>query len=375
MKYRLKRNEIILISVLGVLLYVFLVYKFVWNSIVPQIEEQNTQTVKLEKERQKLNSDLSNIDLKRIDLESKKAGDERLEAYLNNEANITDCIEYIDKLAKVVGSDITNVNISAPQTKEVTAAKYYAIKMDFNTVLPLEKIKDMIGYVENSSRLIDISRFTLTSPKEENINTTAPSSAIKADKTFQAGFTLNMYTLNIEAADKIYEYSRHKFNRYDYEISALEGVLSDINSNIIETVDTKNVNDFEINLNSFLTAGDNFIVLGSDRSNDKITLKTNKYITMEMRITNNSYTFNVNDGGKAYNIKGTLPTRDLNMSINVDLSEIQENNKSGIKIKVINDSTSKLNVTLADKSKRVTLTDREGKIFYSSNDKEKVYIK
>jgi len=383
MKFKLKRNEIILVSVLGLLIYVFVFYKFIWTPVIPEIGEQKNLITTLEKEKQQLDLDLSNLDSKKIELVSKKAGYERLEGYLNNEANVTDCIEYIDKLANVVDSNITKVNIAIPEQKEVDKSKYYQIKIDFNTVLPINKIKDMLIYIENSSKLVDVSRFVLSPAKVENLDTTSLDSSILADKLFNAALTLNMYTLNIEAMDKIYEYSRHRFNRYEYgSITAFEDNTLDIDSTLADNIDTDGSNvivnnkDFEIKLFSFLAAGDNFVLLGSDKLNEKLTLKTNKYITMDLSIGNNSYTLNaVNGSGKPYKIQGSIPNRDLNMFINVDISQIKENENMGVKIKVINNSDNKLNVTLADKSRKVTLTDRTGKVISSGNDKENVYIK
>lgn len=376
MNFKLKRNEIILISVLGLLLYAFVLYKFVWVPVVPEIREQKDHIEQLQSDKDKLDSELQNIDLKRIELNSKQAGDERLEGYLNNETNVTDCIEYMGKLADAVDSDITDVNISVPEKKEVNNSQYYEIKIDFTTTLNINKIKDMLSYIENSSKLMKIGRFQISKEKAEKQNIIP----VMSNKLFKTNLSLNMYALNIEAADKLYEYGRHKFNRYEYgDAAAFEA--SDINgiSNIQDNDGTNtavNSKDFEINFNSFLTAGDNFILFGFDKSEDKLTLKTNKYITMELSIGNNSYLINALDSsGKKYGLTGAVPNRDLNMWININLSQIQENKNIGLKIKVINNSGNKLNVTMDDAARRVILTDRQGKEIYDGSQEEKVYIR
>jgi|GEM_PF-3069244 len=384
MNFKLKRNEIILLSALGVLIYAFIFYKFIWIPVVPEIGEQKDQISRLESQKQSLDTDIMNLEMKKTELQSKQAGDERLAGYLNNETNVTDCIEYMDKLTNVVGSEITGVNIAAPEKKEVNQSTYYEIKIEFSTKAKLNKIMDMVEYIESSSRIIKVNSFRLAKEGEENAKTTSESAVTTTQegKNFIAALNISMFALNLEAADKLYEYGRHKFNRFDYGAEAAFGASvsgaagpADTATNI-GTSNSSDSKDFEIKLNSFFAAGDNFIVFGPNRSKDGLSLKTNKYLTMDMSIEKNSYSISVSDAsGKSRKMSGTVPDRDINMYINVQLSEVSENNGLNLKLNIKNNSGNNLYITSVDKSDRVRLYDRQGKGMDNGSNEEKVTIK
>ncbi len=384
MNLKLKRNEIILLSILGVIIYAFIFYKFMWIPVVSDIGEQKNQISQLTIQKQGLDSDLMNLEMKKTELQSKQAREEILAGYLSNETNVTDCIEYMDKLSKVVGSDITGVRIGAPEKKEVNQSSYYEIKIEFNTSAELSKIMDMVEYIEGSSRIIKINSFKLIKEKEGKDETTSESedTVIQNGKNFTAALNISMYALNLEAADKLYEYGRQKFNRFDYETGDPFGELDSDSAGLSETPikveppANTDSNDFEIKLNSFLAAGDNFIVFGPNRSKDGISLKTNEFLTMDMSIDKNAYSITVSDAsGKSKKMSGTIPNRDINLLINVQLSEVEENNSLNLKLSIKNNSGNHLNITSVDTSNRVRLYDRQGKaIDYGSNE-ENVTIK
>ena len=159
MTFKLKKNEKILLSVLGVLLYILIMYKFIYVPIVPEIAQQKSNIAAMLLQKQQLEEDLSRMYANKSELQSRKAADERLGAYLSNEANVTDCVEYIDKLSEIMRSNISNINIAAPVLKEIGKSRYYEIKIDFNTQGSLKKIMDMVTYIENSSKVARIGRF------------------------------------------------------------------------------------------------------------------------------------------------------------------------------------------------------------------------
>lgn len=390
MNFELKKKEIILISLLGLLIYALVMYKFIWVPVVPEIGEQKNKIVDLQSQKKDLEADLQNLDAKKTELASKTAGNERLAGYLSNETNVTDCVEYMDKLAKIVGSEITGVSIAAPEKKETGAATYYEIKIDFNSKAPINKIMDMVSYIEGSSRVMKIENFHVTEEKEQKDAAQANNGAKKdnqanqanaENKKYKAAVALSMYALNIEAADKIYEYGRHKFNRYEYGTDQVFRGLNPVSTNSVSQgkngtpTNIINSRDFEINLNSFLTAGDNFIIQGLDKSKDKLSLKTNKYLTMDMSIANNSVALTLLDGTpKSYNLNCDVPNRALNMFINVNLSQIAENKNLGLKLIVRNNSQNNLNVTLDDISRKVRLFGRDGKEIKDGSNNEKIII-
>jgi Tfp pilus assembly protein PilO len=411
-----KRKEIVLVSVLALLVYILVFYKFIWVAMVPEITAQKDKIVSLQNEKEQLDTDLKDLEASKEKILSIKSGSERLDGYINNEANIMDCIEYMDNLAKIVGSDITDISIAAPEKKEVNNSQYYELKIDFTTKQNIQNIKNMVDFIENSSKLINISRFNITTEKEDvgKIGTTpvteektaavtnkpdatatkkttgtdaAPktNNAEISSKPYTANVTISMYAMNIEAADKFNEYARHKFNRYQYgDLSPLELAYSDLLSakpnnvitsgtNSASNTDTK---DFEISFNSFLSPGDNFTVFGIDKLKERLTSKTNKYLTMSVEISKSSYTIKVSDGtGKASMLSGSIPDRDLNMAINTNLSNIPENKKIGLNIKFVNNSGNNVNIVLKDVSRKVILTDRNAKQIKENNNSERVFIR
>lgn len=413
MNFTLKRKEILLVSVLALLVYILVFYKFIWTPVVPEISSQKEEIGRLQSEKVKLDSDLKDMETNKAKIVSIKSGSERLDGYLNKEANVMDCIEYVDNLSKTVNANVTDINIAVPEKKETGKSKYYEIKIDFTTVQDINGIKQMVEFIENSSKLINISRFEISpTEKEKNtadIKTPATTDAVKKPvttvttkkpaviqtaanpangetpkKNYTAKLTISMYALNLGAADKFYEYARHKFNRYQYGyVSPLELTSLDVlkvNTNNITVGTNKasdsNTKDFEINLNSFLSAGDNFTVFGTDKLKDRYSSKTNKEINMSVEINNSSYTVKITGGaGQASSFSGSVPDRDLNMFINTDLSLIPENKSIGLKIKLINNSGNNLNITKRDVLRKVILTDRNSKEIKNGNNNEKIIIK
>lgn len=412
MKFALKRKEIMLISVLALLVYAFVFYKFVWTPVIPEIASQNEEMDRLQSEKAALDLNLQQLESNKAKVLSIKSGSERLDGYLSSEANVMDCIEYMDKLAKIAGTDITNINIAAPLKKEAGKAVYYEIKIDFTTTQDIKGIRDIVDFIENSSKLINISRFEIK-PEKEKAKTGTPVTAVKTPVTavktpasagtpanpantnagagetpkenYVANMGISMYALKLESADKFYEYARHKFNRYQYgnisplELTALD-VLSGKANNITLGTNTaasdSDTKDFEINLNSFLSAGDNFTVFGTDKQRDKYSSKTNKYITMSVNINKSSYTVGITDAaGVSSSFSGAAPDRDLNMTISTNLSLIPENKGLGLKIKIFNNSGNKLNIVKKDVTKKVILTDRNAREIKDGNNQEKVLIK
>ncbi len=412
MKFALKRKEIMLISFLALLVYAFVFYKFVWTPVIPEIASQNEEMGRLQSEKAALDLNLQELESNKAKVLSIKSGSERLDGYLSSEANVMDCIEYMDKLAKIAGTDITNINVAAPQKKEAGKAVYYEINIDFTTTQDIKGIRDIVDFIENSSKLINISRFEIK-PEKEKAKTGTPVTAVKTPVTavktpasagtpanqvntnakagetpkenYVANMSISMYALKLESADKFYEYARHKFNRYQYgSISPLEltaiDVLSGKANNITLGTNTaasdSDTKDFEINLNSFLSAGDNFTVFGTDKQRDKYSSKTNKYITMSVNINKSSYTVAITDAaGVSSSFSGAAPDRDLNMTISTNLSLIPENKGLGLKIKIFNNSGNKLNIVKNDVTKKVILTDRNAKEIKNGNNQEKVLIK
>ena len=383
MKFKLKKNEKILLSVLAILLYCLIMYKFIYVPVVPEIAEQKSNITTMLLQKQKLEEDLSKLYAKKSELQSKKAADERLAAYLSNEANVTDCVEYIDKLSEIMGSNISNINIAAPVAKEIGKSRYFEIKVDFNTRGSLKKIMDMVTYIENSSKVARIGRFQIKIPEKDE------EKGIKGKETkevvYNASMTLNMYSLNTEAADKLYEYGRHKFNRYEDgsekvfdgsdKLETKETSNTGQKNNSIKSNNTSVLSDFLINLNSFLKAGDNFIVLGTDKSEDTLSIKTNKLLSMDMSVSDNLYIITVSEQtGKTYKLRGIVPDRELKLEINAVLSSIAENRDLELKLKIENNSSKNIKVLINDKSGRVTLTDRQGNVINEGSTSERIKI-
>lgn len=371
MKIIIQKNEKRLLLILGLLAYLLVIYKVVWLTFIPEIREKNQRIDQLQQYKQKLDNEISQTNVKKLMLISKNTEIDRFGAYVDKEANVTDCIEYIEKTARIINEDVRGINITAPILKETKESRFYELKMDFVVKLSMSSVKDLLNYIENSSKIINVVRFSL-------VKATETTSSAKEDKLYEVFLTLKMYALEKEAADKLYELGRHRMYRFEdddvpttVELASLLNSSSESGNNSSGTIKS----DYSIQLNSFLSAGDNFVFIGNDPAKEKLSIKTNQYLKMELSLTEDIYTVILNEAnGKTHEFTGRTLNKDQNMRIQLNLSQIQENKDMGIQLKIKNSSQHKLNIVLSDPSGRVNIVDREQKEISSVSENEKVTI-
>ncbi|MCX8130001.1 MAG: hypothetical protein N3I35_07885 [Clostridia bacterium] len=431
----LGKREKILLVVLGILIYVLIAVKFVWIPIIPKISEKNDQLIKITMQKQALDNDRNSIENKKNEISALKITNEKIGYLLMDQANITDSIEYIEKLSALLGRDLEGINILAPversyfeslvdssdkkNSKDKTektkkeagfkGTKFYEFGISFSTKLDYAKIVELLNYLECGSKKVRVSYFKMIPFEEEKkekgkqqknglpdlakdigkqINDkelikeierimAELEKKINSDKKlFQIDMTINLYAMKIGTIDKLFEYSRHKFSTYTsgnglpyIPSKKAAGTASSLAGNT-------GGSDISISLNSFLTAGDNLNISGINKSSEYLSVKTKENSDIRVTVKSSSYSIETRDSnGKPVRISGTVPARDINISISADFPAVKDNNSLGMNITVVNDSGRNLNITLSDNSRRVNLYNENGSNIYSGSPIDKIFVK
>ena len=218
-----------MLIVLGLVLYVFVFIKFILFPILPQIGEKNNEIIQLQSQKQAMDRDLKAIEAKKLEIREKTLSNQRLEEYLMNSAAITDSIEYVEKLAKYIGKDLSAIKVNKPGEVEVEVqaagssantddksqesagstqqaasstsgsgggqqqqadagaqktpvSKFYELSVEFDTVLTYEEAYNLVQYCEGSARKVRISKFLMIpyEEKDQRIPTAAVTPAAPA---------------------------------------------------------------------------------------------------------------------------------------------------------------------------------------------------
>lgn len=369
---KINKKEIILLIILGVILYGFVIYRFIYVPITPRIQAAH-DSIKLSETRiEQLNKDIVESDLKKMNLSSNQAQNERMLAYLPNAANAADCVAYTNKLSEMFDQKITNISVSAPGANEVNGVNYYNFTINFSTTLPLDKITDLFQYIENSARVAKINTFAINKAASES-----------GKDEYSLTINMSLYAMNISDGSALDQFSSHKFNNYNYSESAVFGGNLSVASGSAVQVNqpssegnTTKANlpaDFHIQLYSVLFAGDNFKIYGPDKYINNYSLKTNKFITIKLTIDEDNYKLTYSDGTTSKQFTGDTPKRDLMMlTTDIVIPEIDANKDLGGKLIITNNTSKKLMVIAFDKGKKLVMANRDGESITSSQNKENV---
>ena len=272
MRFSINKKEKIMILIFGILLYAFIFFRFVWLAAVPEITAQKDELSKLQTEKAGLDRDILNIDSLKAGLTEKRLGNERLGQYLMDSANIKDSLEYVEKLALLLGKEIKGINVSKPVGVPVSGGtegdakgNYYEFQISFNTSMNYYEVIDLVKYIEGGTKKVKINKLSLTA---DNSNKTAGAAAnasqgaktgmastaqdanagaaagvgvsagsdagtgitnggsagmvpaednteLTAAAVFDVNMSVSFYSLNISSLNNIYEFSRNKFHNYD----------------------------------------------------------------------------------------------------------------------------------------------------------------
>lgn len=400
------KKEVALLSLLGLLIYALVFFKFIWGSVGADITAVRERLEVAARQKAELDNDLRNIENKRAELKSKKTINERMNECLMDSANLVDGLEYIDKLARLIGKNIVELQISKPEerwssgTANASAAsdqnegtqggngKYYEMRMDFKTRMPYVAGLDLVKYLEEGSKKVTISKFSVKPSKDTaqdqviaDTGTEGASKVIPTEKMFDINMSISLYSINIRSSDRMYEYSRHRLGKY----SNFDGIFivptvkptsgEESSPEDLDISDGFETSDIAIDEKSFLYAGENLMIFGTDRGNEVLRVKTNKTHEIQVTLNDSSYFINTLDSsGKPKSISGQLPERDITLYIRADMPDINENKKIRLNVKVMNSSSKKLKIRLVDKQKRVKILDRNGAQIIDTSTIEKADI-
>lgn len=393
-----KRDALIL-TIIGLILYSLAYYNFVLVDALAQFNDVQSKIDVAEKTVAQLEDDFKNLATFERNLEIKNVQNERLEEYLMSEANLSDNIEYIDKLAKLFNNSFSTIKVGIPaaQVSKTTSTTYYQFAIDVDAGMTYSDAMSLVDYVEGGSRKVKISLFNLTPVAVGNTavqNSQVPPQTQTGPTTakYAVKMQINLYALNLANIDKVYEYSRKRFNKFDdgdgdgvifvpnsTTISSTSGVNPGVNTGSASTSKVKQTIaeglDIDIDLGSFLLSGQNFIIKGIGNQYP-IKIKQKERASVKITFSDSGYHVNVIDvAGDAYNLSGKTKNDTIKMNVAVYFPlEIRENQKLGADIQIINNSQKRVDLNLEDKVKRVKITDRNGNVIRSRSETEKVYI-
>jgi hypothetical protein len=423
------KREVTLLIILGLLLYGFLFYSLILQSFIPDFKDANQKLTEAQQKEKALKEDLKNIDQLRLQYNSKSVQNERMEGYLLSSADITDCIEYMDKLAKMVGKQFRDVKLVEPQEKNVgpktvtkvendsdedvgsanntetsdtsvvspkpaeKSAKYYELAMSFKASLSYDEVSSLINYIEGGSRRIRVSKFKMEAPKATDTGTAAKAKTAADATQYDIDMELNIYSEKVGNLDKLYDYGRHRFNNYikgnglQFEgmpeivtasassAGASAGAPSGASKTAYIPLDISSKADIILIESGYLTTGDNLRIYGINKTQDVLGAKTNKRADVYLVLSGASYTITApNNLGKTSSITGRLPDGDLDVDMTVSIPNIKENEKISLNFKVVNNTTKKINVKLSDSGSRAKILDRSGAQIRSVSKKENLSI-
>jgi hypothetical protein len=369
------KREKILASVFGLILYVFILYKFVVIPFQSDVSDKNDVIHNSKIERDNLDRDLQNINLKTSDLNAKKANDDRLQNYLMENANILDGIDYINKLSMYLDKNIS-VNITAPEKKTSKGGKnYYELKMSFNMKMKYEEALKLVQYIEGGSLKAAISSFTMT-PATESKNVEKANTISPTDQVFNINMTTSLYSLNSGTSDKMFEYSRQKFSNYSNNDGVFFVPSTNPKSTTSGTQQATPVADITIKEGSFLSTGGNLKVYGKNMSNGLISVSTNKPKDIQITFEGSNYTITTtDDSNKKVTLTDKLPDKDISLAMDFDVPNVPDNKDIRLNLKITNNTAKNINISLNDKDGLSKIMGRDGKAIYGSSTEEKVTIK
>lgn len=383
-------RDALILSFLGLILYGLLYYNFYLKDSIIQFQDIQSKIDVAEQKKAALDEDLKNLPNLQRNLDIKNVQNERLEEYLMSEANLSDNIDYIDKLAKLFNNAFSQIRVGIPlqATSKATSTKYYEFAIDVQASMAYQDAMNLVDYIEGGSRKVKISQFDLApsggsaTQSQPNQAQTNPSQNMYAIK-----MQINLYSLNLANIDKVYEYSRKRFNNYsegdglifvpDSSLISSTSGISYSNSGSDGTIKqvASQGYDLEIRLGSFLTAGPNFIVNG-DGNKYPIRIKSKDRTSVKITFDDVGYSVNVVDVvGKSYDLRGRSKHDTIKMYVGANFPlDVNENQRVGADIQIINNSAKRVDLSFKDSVNRLKLTDRNGNIIYGKSEIEKVYI-
>lgn len=375
-------GKVFILCLILALLYGLIYYQFVWTKkIDPKMEDLNKQLQEVKREKEILDRDLANLETIKRNIEILNVQDERFDSYLMNESNVADSIEYLDNLDRLFGNRFKEVMFRRPVkvTSKEKQREYYEFGIGFKAKLSLSEVMNLVDYLEGTSKKVSISKFIIKeSLLESNVQSTEGTTENNV-KMYDVEMSINLYSLNIGNANKVYEYSKERFNRLydDDEMISSPFIGMRIEPGILDKAAIDRIHspaggsstgaapafveNTSISLYSFLSGGHNFVI--RNREDGKIISFKTK-ITPEVTLTFYGDYVDVRvvgDGGDVRTLNGVVSSDVINLSVlTMFPTDVEENENLGLSIQVINDSEKPIRVQLDDKNRRAKLLDRNG---------------
>ncbi|MCX7842447.1 MAG: hypothetical protein N2489_05160 [Clostridia bacterium] len=396
-----KKKELIMLAVLGFLLYVLAFVKLVWQPVIPKINDRKTEITSLEKQIAQLQAELKNISVKKEAIKVAKAKNEKLEEYLFDTAGISDGVEMVDKLVKMLGKEIKGISISSPNKRVVSmasngqpASEYYEFSLGLSSVLTMEEAMELLSYCEKGTRKITVSKFEMVpaakNEKEgvQKQGTAEQKTEASKDLSYNVKMSLSFYSMDIGNANKMYDYTKGRFKLYEENnpnpfidpgnVKDGKLLLPDIASsedrakkNLLSTYNS----DLVISCTGFLLASDNYNIFSTSELDKRIRLTSKERLNVKISLSGSGYSIEAYDTrGNGSSFRGTLPARDFQLFIESKVSNAKDNQNIALNVKIINDSDRGVGIKLSDLNGKVSITDRNGKKLYIKNEQEKAYL-
>jgi len=390
-----KKREVLLIVFLGILLYAFFFYKFVYSAAIPEIERVEKEIDVAQAKLDALERDRINIENMKRSLEMKNDQNDRLEEYLMNAANIADSIIYIDKLAKIFDNKIEKSGLTRPVQKvsDTTKTTYYEFSISMSAKMTYNEAKELVDYIEGGTRKVSIASFGLAPSKEKasGQNNTNQQNQQQVDANnimHDLTMTVNIYSLSLGSIDRLHEYSSKKFNRFNegdgvifvpvsanYIPGGDNSLITTNDGNNIPQVANNNQNaDLSVIVRTFRVAGQNFWVYGKNGM-QPVKYKTKNPVNVNISFDANKYHLSAVSDGIKEERSGSITGENIDLYLAANFfTSLVEDQYLGANVTITNNSSKKVMVKMDDKPKRIKLYDRNGKAIYLSSDNEKVYI-
>lgn len=382
----MKKNEIKLLIILCILVFGFVFVKFVLMTTIPKIKEAKIKLEEINAQKAALDEDYRNLNNFYSTLELRKTMNERLGEYLMDNAGISDSIEFIEKLALMMGTDIEKISLGRPsEIAGPDGTKYYGFPVSFSAIMPYGDFKELLRYCEGGSKKIRVSSFSIK--PEENIN----SDSSTDEQIFNSTISLVFYSIDKDAASELFQFSRTKFQEFKnrdgnpiYINDDAELPDTDLPERVSSTQEKKspgnlitmNNADFLVFHKGYLYGGYNFEIYASHNTGTRIRETTAGKIDVVITFENDSYTIKtVDENGNPGILTGDIPKKEITMYLQSNINtDVKENANLQVDISVENNSDKTIRVHIEQKGNRIKLMDRDGNVITGKNEKEKIYL-
>ncbi|MDQ2085839.1 hypothetical protein RBH29_05235 [Herbivorax sp. ANBcel31] len=389
-----KGKVVILIFIL-VMLYAVVYYRFIWmDRFSPQLEDLSTDIETEQMTKNALERDLADIDTLKREVNMKTVQDERLSEFLMSEASLADSFDYVDRLNKMFNNQLTDANVNPPRqrTSDNTDTTYYEFGVGFSAELSLGEVLNLIDFLEGGTRKVRVSAFDIR-PISERASVVVEESEEEEEEydiyreIYSIEVAVNFHSLDEGHIDKMYDYSRQRFNRFEdgdgFSVS-FDEPLSPIFT--IADEDTSYTGggstdaapafrrDVVVELMNFYVGGPNFITRCAN-TRKRIGIKTGDFVELSLSFDASTYRAHSKTPHREVTYDGEILGDTINIEINADFPlNVPENENFRTDITIVNNSGKQIRIKNNDEVRRVSLMDRNGNQIYRRSEVENLIV-